>query len=153
MATTRRASSPVVGALLNLALIVGGIAALMLLYALANRFLAPRADAVRETNPAELYGEIIQVDVRNGCGDAGLAATTTAFLRDRGFDVVESGNVPDFGVERSEVVDRIGDEAAALKVAAALGIPEARVREERRDVYLDASVILGCDYATLRPFE
>lgn len=153
MATTRRASSPIAGALLNLALVVCGVLALALLYALANRFLAPRADAVREANPAQLQGDIIQVEVRNGCGDPGLAATATEYLRDQGFDVVASGNVPDFGVAASEVIDRIGDRAAALKVAAALGVSEARVREERRDLYLDASVILGCDYATLRPFE
>ncbi|MEL7171163.1 MAG: LytR C-terminal domain-containing protein, partial [Bacteroidota bacterium] len=116
-------------------------------------FLAPRADAVREANPAQLQGDVIQVEVRNGCGDPGLAATATEYLRDQGFDVVASGNVPDFGVATSEVIDRIGDRAAALKVAAALGVPEARVREERRDLYLDASVTLGCDYATLRPFE
>ena len=153
MATTRRASSPAAGALLNLALVVCGVLALALLYALANRFFAPRADAVREANPAQLQGDIIQVEVRNGCGDAGLAATATEYLRGQGFDVVESGNVLGFGVEATEVIDRIGDRAAALKVAASIGLPEDRVREERRDFYLDASVVLGCDYATLRPFE
>ncbi len=142
------------GILLNLAIGVIGIAGLVLLYALVTRSFLPRTDAVRETNPAQLVGDILQIEVRNGCGVSGLAATATMFLRERGFDVVEVGDYNRFDVEESVVIDRVGDLEAARKVAAALGMDASRVRQEvRPDLYLDASVILGKDYQTLEPFE
>jgi hypothetical protein len=57
-------------------------------------------------------------------------------------------------VQQSRVIDRVGDLQSAKKVAAALNIPEERVVQEiRQDYYLDASVIIGHDYAQLEPFD
>ncbi|QXD17156.1 LytR C-terminal domain-containing protein [Rhodocaloribacter litoris] len=149
-----KASTTRGGAWLNVALVVAGAALLLLLYALVARFLFPRTDPVREANPAGLVGEIIQVEVRNGCGVSGLAAQAMHYLRDHGFDVVEVGDHTSFDEAHSFVVDRVGDLEAARKVAHALGIPESRVRQEiRPDYYLDASVVIGKDYATLKPFR
>lgn len=140
--------------LLNLALVVLGLAVITLLYALVTRHVQPRADPVREEKSAELVGDIIQVEVRNGCGVSGVAAVTTQHLREYGFDVVETGDFRSFDQERSVVVDRVGNLEAAKKVAAALGISEAQVQQEiRPDYYLDASVIIGKDYGSLLPFR
>ena len=58
------------------------------------------------------------------------------------------------GREASMVLDRVGDTRSALKVARALGIPDERVREEiNTDYFLDASVVIGLDYRSLRPFQ
>lgn len=141
------------GIVLNSALTVLAFVLIILVYGLATRFFTPRVDPVRESNPAQLVGDIIQVEVRNGCGISGLAAETTMFLRRHGFDVVEVGDYSSFDEEYSMVIDRVGDHASALKVAHVLGIPEERVIEEiRLDYYLDASVVLGRDYEKLRPF-
>lgn len=135
------------------AIVVFGVLVLALAYSLVTRVLAPRVDPVREENTGQLVGEIIQVEVRNGCGVAGLAARTTLFLRDHGFDVVEVGDYESFDVALSKVVDRVGDLASARKVAAVLGIPEDRVEQDiRPEYYLDASVVIGRDYEALRPF-
>ena len=142
------------GFLLNTLLAVLAVVLIVLVYGFATRFLTPRVDPVRETNPARLIGDIIQVEVRNGCGIAGLAADATMYLRRQGFDVVEVGDYSSFDEEHSFVVDRVGDMESAVKVAHALGIPEERVVQEiRLDYYLDASVVLGKDYETLRPFS
>ncbi|WP_143149549.1 LytR C-terminal domain-containing protein [Rhodothermus profundi] len=126
----------------------------ILLYALGVRLLAPRVDPVREKNPARLVGDIIQLEVRNGCGVDGVAAQATRYLRRHGFDVVEVGDHTSFDVPYSLVIDRVGDLEAARKVAAVLGIPEDRVRQQiRPDLFLDASVIIGKDYAQLAPFR
>lgn len=141
------------GRLANAVLIVLGLVLIVLLYSMVTRALAPRIDPIREAETGGLVGDIIQVEVRNGCGIAGLAATTTMFLRDHGFDVVEVGDYESFDVAESRVVDRVGDLASARKVAALLGIPEERVVQEiRPEYYLDASVIIGRDYESLRPF-
>jgi len=140
--------------LLNAALLLGGLGVMVLLYGLVTRTLVPAPDPERSAASTELVGSIIQVEVRNGAGIDRLAAQATEYLRDRGFDVVEVGNYKTFEQERSVVIDRVGDLAAARKVAEALGLPPDRVRQEiRRQYYLDASVIIGDDYRQLRPFQ
>lgn len=141
------------GFLMNSVLVVLALVMVVLAYGLATRFFTPRIDPVREANPGQLVGDIIQVEVRNGCGVSGLAAETTRFLRRRGFDVVEVGDHSSFDEAYSFVIDRVGDLESAIKVAHALGIPEERVVQDiRLDYYLDASVVLGRDYENLRPF-
>lgn len=139
---------------MSAALVVLGAVVIVLTYSLVTRALTPRVDPLRENSTGKLVGDIIQVEVRNGCGVSGLAATTTMYLRQQGFDVVEVGDYHSFNEAHSRVVDRVGDLESAKKVAAALGIPEERVVQEiGEEFYLDASVILGRDYAGLRPFN
>lgn len=141
--------------LLNLALVVGGLSVMVLLYAFATRtvFTGPSPERPPSDSSA-LVGSIIQVEVRNGAGVDHLAERTTQYLRDQGFDVVDTGNYSSFDQEQSVVIDRIGNMEAARRVAEALGIPSNRVRQDiRRQYYLDASIIIGHDYEQLRPFR
>ena len=139
---------------LNVSLVVLGGAALILVYALVTRIIFPAADPIREENPGHLVGPVLQIEVRNGCGVAGLASTMTSFLRHRGFDVVEVGDLPPFDQEYSIVYDRVGDLDAAKKLANAIGISEERVLQDiKPQEYLDATVIIGRDYASLKPFQ
>jgi hypothetical protein len=155
---------------LNLALLALGVVVMALLYALVSQTAGPAASpptvsptaterrAAVSTEPAPDAAaprdEIIQVGVRNGCGETGLAAETRGHLVRAGFDVVEVGNYSDFDVDSSMVIDRVGNRAAARRVAHAMGIPERRVRREIGSQYhLDVTVVLGGDYATLRPFR
>lgn len=127
---------------------------MVLLYGFVTQVFVPSPDPHRASDSHELVGSIIQVEVRNGAGVDKLAARTTQYLRERGFDVVDVGNYKTFDQERSIVVDRVGDPEAAQKVAEALGLPPERVQQEiRRQYYLDASVIIGRDYSDLRPFQ
>ena len=148
------AGSRVGGVMLNVGLAVAGVLALVLVYAFATRFFMPDASPVRTANPAGLLGDIVQVEVLNGCGAPGVAGEVTRYLRDHHFDVVDSGNYVDFAQPHSLVIDRVGNREAALSVAAILGIDEAYVREETGPGYfLDASVVIGRDYESLRPFR
>ncbi len=139
---------------MNVAIATATMIVIVLAYGLATRAFVPRTDPIREDNPGQLLGDRIQVEVRNGVGTSGLASTTTHYLRSRGFDVVESGNYSETGVDSSFVIDRIGNPLAAQRVAAALGIAYTRIREDiQQDYFLDVSVVLGGDYASLEPFE
>jgi hypothetical protein len=138
---------------LGAGILVLGILTLILGWSFFQRIGAPRPDPTRIFNPGDLLGEIIQVEVRNGCGVTGLAARMTEFLRSYGFDVVEHGDYKSFDVEKTLVVDRIGNLDAAKQVALALGIEEAEiVSEVDEGSYLDVSVIIGMDYASVVPF-
>lgn len=140
--------------LLNVGLVLAGLLVAGLFYAFVAGTLLPRTDARREANPTGLVGDIIQVEVRNGAGVSDLAAQTRQYLVRHHFDVVEVGDHSSFDVPHSFVVDRVGDLEAARKVAAVLGIPEERVRQDvQPDYYLDASVIIGRDYTSLTPFS
>ena len=140
--------------LINVVLVVLGLAVLALLYALGTRVFAPRIDPVRESDSGQLIGDIIQVEIRNGCGVPGLAGDMTQFLRKKGFDVVEVGDFETFDQEHSVVYDRIGDLESARKLASAVGLPADRVIQDiQPDEFLDASLVIGMDYATLTPFK
>ncbi|MFB6098090.1 MAG: LytR C-terminal domain-containing protein [Salinibacter sp.] len=148
-------SSRLTNGLLNVALAIGGLSVVVLLYALATQTLftgpSPKRPAA---DTSDLVGSIIQVEVRNGAGVPNLAERTTEYLRDQGFDVVDVGNYSSFDQEHSVVIDRIGNMEAARNVAEALGIPAKRVRQNiKPQYYLDASVIIGHDYKQLRPFH
>ncbi len=153
-AVSRLSRSRLTNALLNVALLGAGLAVLVLLFGLAARTFTPRTAPVREENPAQLMGDVIQVEVRNGAGQAGLAGTVTRYLRRRGFDVVESGNYRSFDEPVTFVIDRVGNPEACRRLANALGLPPDRIREDLRpDLFLDASVVIGRDYASLPPFR
>lgn len=102
--------------------------------------------------PKAKSARLLQIDVLNGCGAKGAAARFTTFLRGAGFDVVEMKNYKVSGVPRTLVVDRVGDLEAARRVASALGVSGKNVIQQLNpDYFVDVSVILGADYASLQP--
>ena len=135
--------------LLNAALVGATVLLLVLLYGFLSRAFQPRTVPFRDDG-----SDRIQVEVRNAARVDGLAATTTAFLRRRGFDVVETGNA-DAQRDLSAVVVRAGTDAYALRVAGALRIDAARVEtaDARTDYDPDVTVLIGRDYQTLAPFS
>lgn len=103
---------------------------------------------------ARAGGGVIQVDVLNGCGASGAASSITAYLRSRGYDVVELRNYKTFDVPESMVIDRTGSRHEAEKVAAALGIkPENLIVQISPDYYVDVSLVIGKDYRSLKPLQ
>lgn len=137
------------GLLLNGAIVVLVGLVGYLAYSLVVRlFFAPAVDVVREGG---VPGRIIQVDVLNGCGAPKAASSMTAFLRSRGYDVVEIRNYHRFDVRESLVVERAGHMENAEKVARALGISAERIIQQLNpDEYVDVSVVVGLDYGTLK---
>ncbi|MDG5768167.1 LytR C-terminal domain-containing protein [Balneolales bacterium ANBcel1] len=123
---------------------------LILLAALFTRIIYPRIIAER-SETGTLLSEVIQIEVVNGCGVPGLATRFTSILRQNGFDVVQSGNFDTFDIRESLVIDRNGNMENARRVARALGIPDDRIlREISSDFYLDATVVIGADYESLK---
>lgn len=140
--------------LINVTIFVSAIVLFLFVASILTRGFRAEINPERATDSAELVGKIIQIEVRNGCGENGIAALVTTYLRQNGFDVVESGNHTSFDIASSLVVDRAGDIESARRVARALGIEESAVEQDvQPDLYLDASVILGSDYEVLRPFR
>lgn len=133
---------------INSALAVALVVVAVLAWSMGSRWFG-RDEAVPQV-PSDDH---VQVDVRNGCGEPGLAARMAIYLRDRGFDVVEAGNYERSGIADSFVMDRVGNTPAAERVAHAVGLGPEAVRLQLLDEYLlDATLVVGCDYRRLRPF-
>ncbi|MGD8428205.1 MAG: LytR C-terminal domain-containing protein [Balneolaceae bacterium] len=123
----------------------------LLLFGLFTRIIYPRIHNQRaEANP-NLIGKVIQLEVLNGCGVPGLANNFTSALRRNGFDVVETGNFKNFDMQNTVVIARTTDKKNAQRVADALGIsPKHVFIEASDDFYLDATVVIGSDYKSLK---
>jgi len=122
----------------------------ILLVGLGTRIIYPRIQNQRVEPSTELIGNIIQIEVLNGCGVPGLANQFTSVLRKNGFDVVETGNFDTFDVEQTLVIARTFETENARRVANALGVDDKNILiEASDDFYLDATVVIGSDYETL----
>ena len=111
--------------------------------------IAASAGEMREGGPVDIpFAEQrrrVRVEVLNGAGETGAAATVTDSLRAWGFDVKTFANASRFDVEATYVIDRSSRDGAAARVAERLGDAELRVDLEP-ELYLDATVVLGRDW-------
>lgn len=141
--------------ILNILIGILGIVVAFLLYSfVSNTFVNAPVDWKTQPSGRAGSGEVIQLDVLNGCGVQGVAQKFTDYLRKRNYDVVQSSNYRTFDVEQSLVIDRVGNRENARKVAQALGIDEKNILQEiNPDYYLHVSVVIGRDYETLKPLQ
>ena len=94
--------------------------------------------------------KVIQLDLLNGCGEKGIAAKLTTYLRKNGFDVVEMKNYKTSNIQQTLVIDRVGNLQSARQVAAAIGVSDKNVIQQLNpDYFVDVSIVIGKDYGTL----
>lgn len=137
---------------LNIALILLSILVIYLGYNLVDKVLPAKEDEnLRDKQQAAGY---IQIEVLNGCGVAGVADKFTNFLRVNKFDVIQSGNYSSFDVDKSMVIDRMGNMANAEKAALMLGIKKEYVIQQiNKNYFLDVTLVIGKDYNQLKPYN
>jgi hypothetical protein len=147
--STASSKRPLAPAVLNVLIVALVLVVGYLGYSLLRRqlFQPPVETARSDAAPAE----VIQIDVLNGCGIPKAASGVTAYLRSRGYDVVEMRNYRTFDLSESLVIDRTGNLETARKVAYALGVREKNIVQQiNHDYYVDVSVVIGKDYQRLR---
>lgn len=132
-----------------------GIVTIYLLYVLIDKvFLNPPISAIVPLEKRRTVSDVyIQINIVNATGIQGLAKKATNYFRDRGFDVVEI-STSDSLERNSYVIDHLSDTISARNVAYALGLSDSAVRHDYdSNLYLRASVVLGKNYQTLKPFK
>lgn len=108
--------------------------------------------AIRVDEPVPAREEVtvvepgdIRLAILNGVGVDGLAAAAAQQLTDAGVEVVETGNVDDFGRERTVIMYGPGDLPLARFVAGFF--PDADLAESDMTGQGNVQVILGTDWA------
>jgi len=145
--------SPTLNILINVSIFLLSAVIIFMAYSLYIKLTYKETKEVSspDTKGAE---DIIQVDVRNGCGVSGVADRYTDFLRSKGFDVADIGNYVSTDVDETIIIDRIGNSANANKVAEALGVrAENIITQLNNDYFIDVTVVIGKDYFSLKPFK
>ena len=91
--------------------------------------------------------QLIQVEVLNGCGVAGIGDGLTDVLRLKGIDVVKTGNYRSFDVDNTFIVDRTGKIETAERVADSLNLDKRFIiTEKNKSLFLDLTIVIGKDY-------
>lgn len=91
--------------------------------------------------------QLIQVEVLNGCGIAGIGDGLTDVLRSKGIDVVKTGNYRSFDVDNTFIVERTGKIETAEKVADSLNLNKRFIiTEKNKTLFLDLTIVIGKDY-------
>lgn len=139
--------------LITAAMVLLGLAALVLLFALLNRAVNPTINANIQENPLGLLGDKIKVQLINANGTPNTAKRVRQYLINYGFDVVSVRNQSEQEAY-SNVYDRTGVLSHAQTVAKLLDIPPGRVQSKpKHDELLDVTVLIGKDYLKIKPFK
>lgn len=145
---------------INILIVLLAVVTIYLFYNFFKRLTTPQADVKTSVVDSTTYltkqpsSGTLQIDVQNGCGTSGIADKFTEYLRSKGFDVVEMGNFSTQDIKTSMVIDRAGNMKNAKRVAQSLGISDKYVIQQmNKNYFLDATVVIGKDYAELLPFK
>jgi Na+-transporting NADH:ubiquinone oxidoreductase subunit NqrC len=139
------------GIILNIFIVMLAGIVLFMSYSIYLKVSSSNASTPEDQQRA---AEIVQLEVLNGCGTAGIAEKFTDFLRTRNFDVVSRGNYRSFDIDNSFVIDRTGNVANAEKVADVLGINRKYiVQQTSNEYFLDVSLVIGRDFNNLTPLK
>ncbi len=134
---------------LNIIIIILALLIIFMAYSLFSKIKALDENTTADGNN---HKKIIQVEVLNGCGRAGVADMFTEYLRKHNFDVVHVGNYISFDVDNTLIIDRTGNKNNAMKVAEALGVDKKYIVQQlNNDYFLDVSIIIGKDFNQLTP--
>ena len=100
-----------------------------------------------ETVKPQNVQQLIQVEVLNGCGVAGVGDGFTDILKAKGIDVVKTGNYRSFDIDNTFLIDRMGKIETANRVADSLNLDKRFIiTEKNKSYFLDLTIVIGKDY-------
>ena len=121
-----------------------------------------QTDSMNSESPSEISSETeapfeknVQIEILNGCGVNGIAKVFQSYLREHGFDVVNTENYVEEGKIRwdlpdSKIIYQTSDVKQAEELARILHIPANRIiyKDDPNAIY-DLSIVIGRDYKKL----
>jgi len=88
----------------------------------------------------------IKVQLFGGCGRSSVVTHIVDLLRKTGIDVVDIEEESGFIYPSCLVIDRRGNPALADSLAKVLALPNDRIVQQRYDLVVDATIVIGLDY-------
>ncbi|MEI7812987.1 MAG: LytR C-terminal domain-containing protein [Ignavibacteria bacterium] len=146
-------NTPVKNIFLNVVIFLLGALILYMAFAIVKKLINKDSEQNMSVQ-VQVPSEIIQAEVLNGCGMAGVGDKFTDYLRNNKVDVVNVGNYISFDIVKTIVIDRTGNLSNAKKIASMLGVKKENVIQQlNNDYFLDVSVVIGKDYNQLKPLK
>ncbi|MFA5012932.1 MAG: LytR C-terminal domain-containing protein [Ignavibacteria bacterium] len=140
---------------LNISIILITALCIYLAYSMIMNTSGSSDDNISDTAKKQITNQpnlSIQINILNATGENRIAARFRDYLKTKGFDIVDMGNYK-AEVEKTMVLDVIGDIRKAKRVADAIGVSQRNVVQQLdKTKYIDATVIIGKDYTELKPF-
>jgi hypothetical protein len=157
------------GSLINSAIVILSLLLIAFIFSFSNRQIqsgvpieitfpslpeTPQlAVAIYEQNPVL----DIEVEILNGGGVPGVAGKITNYLRSQQMDVVRSENADHYNYDQTILILRNENSDGLKKIAKSFGIDiddETRIKHIPDDqLNVDITVIIGSDFATIKPLE
>jgi len=129
-----------------IASVILAVFAVFLLYSILDKTGIIVFDNTETAKPQNVQ-QLIQVEVLNGCGVAGVGDALTDVLRAKGIDVVKTGNFRSFDIENTFIIDRLGKIETANRVADSLNLDKRFIiTEKNKSYFLDLTIVIGKDY-------
>ena len=131
---------------LIIASIVLALSAVYLLYSILDKSGIIHFSDTEPVKPENVQ-QLIQVEVLNGCGVAGVGDGLSDVLRAKGIDVVKTGNYRSFDIDNTFIIDRMGKVETANRVADSLNLDKKFIITEiNKSYFLDLTIVIGKDF-------
>ena len=144
---------------LNIIIIILGAVCVYLVFSLVTNTFLNKNKTTKDIKDSTKTGVTnqpnlsVQVDVQNGTGENRVGAIFRDYLKKKGYDVVDLGNYKSSDVDKTIIIDRTGDTRKAQRIAEVLGVSSRNIIQQiNRDLYLDASIVIGKDFNELKPY-
>ena len=99
-------------------------------------------------------GHRINLEIKNGCGQKNIAFMYKNFLREEGFDVMDTKNAKSFDHDFSKVLLHRGDIQMAHNLSNLMGINDSLIKINHNDnLMLDLTLIIGKDFNQLSSYD
>ena len=109
---------------------------------------------ITQTSYEKNTGHKIQIEIWNGCGISNLAMMYTDFLRNEGFDVLNSKNADHFNYQNTTILQHKGKITRAVALADILELnTDYIIQENNTNLFYDLTLIIGHDYNTLSSYK
>ena len=110
---------------------------------------------MKQTRSEKITGEKIQLEVQNGCGIKGAANLFMNFLRDEGYDVINTKNARDFNYNQTIIkIHKPNKGNFVEEISELLQIDSLSIHYDyNNNIFYDLTLIIGRDYQNLQSFK
>jgi len=112
------------------------------------------AKLLKKNSHEKQTGHRITLSVQNGCGENNIAFMYKNFLREEGFDVMDTKNAPNFNYESSRIISHTDNIEISNYISKLMGINDSLINIKYDDnLVVDITLIIGKDFDKLSSYD